>query len=713
MDYYAHISEAGDRQLMLDHARKVSAMAGEFASSFGAPKEAEQIGLAHDIGKYSAAFQNRLLNQGPKVDHSTAGAAELWKKRDIPGAFCVAGHHSGLPDLGSVSDNEDLPTLHGRLRRHAEGRLQDYSAYSEEIVLGRGENPGWAGKPLNAYFYIKMLFSCLVDADFLDTEQFVQHGKRPPCSEDSMDLLWGRLLEKIKSWGEPSTQLNRIRNEILEQCIGAGKSQKGLYSLTVPTGGGKTISSLAFALQQAICHKDIRRIIYVIPYTSIIDQNAAVFEQILGEHNVLAHYSEADYEDGDEQEELNRKKRLATENWDVPVVVTTSVQFFESMFSHKTSKNRKLHNIVNSVLVFDEYQMLPTKHIKPCTEAIYQLVKNYGCTALICTATQPGTDRFFHGMPCREIIEDVPKLFEQLKRVTYRLAGKYSTEQLSEELMKAPQMLCIVNTRKAAQEVFHQLEGQGNYHLSTLMTPKHRRKTLEEIRRRLDNELPCRVISTSLIEAGVDVSFPIVYREENGLDSIVQAAGRCNREGDRDADDSVVWVFSLERPCPVMQRANRDSMRETLQLGYEIGSPEAIKKYFHILYDVKGEDALDAEQIIEFCERGGIHGLFPFRTISERFRMIDEDTKTVYIPYDEAGALLTRRLAAGERTRELFRKLGQYGVNLYPQYYDKLRNCGAVLEYDESAVILSDLSLYSHDTGLQIPENEVYSGFFV
>lgn len=709
MKYLAHISDSGESQKLYDHLRGVADRMIKFGSDFDAQKEAEQIGLAHDIGKFSDGFARRLSGGGPRVDHSTAGAIERWKRKDIFGALCVAGHHGGLPDLGAPQDNSSMTTLCGRLKRGEEGLLEDYSAYKEEICMSAVQLPDWIRTSLNGYFYTKMLFSCLVDADFLDTEAFMQGEERRQCGENSVEELWVKLQVYIEPWKSPSNELNCIRSRILGKCIEAGKAEKGLYSLTVPTGGGKTVSSLAFALQQA-CTRRMSRIIYVIPYTSIIDQTVDIFEKILGEGNVLAHYCDVSY---DGEEETVDRKKLAAENWDFPVIVTTAVQFFESIYSNKPSKCRKIHCISDSVLVFDEYQAIPLDQMKPCTEAIYQLVRYYGCTALLCTATQPETGRFFHGMRCREIIEDTEKLYQRLGRVCYRQAGKTEPDKLAGRLMGEKQVLCIVNARKTAQELYGLLGGEGNFHLSTWMCPKDRKEVICEVRKRLSEGQICRVVSTSLIEAGIDVDFPTVYREESGLDSIVQAAGRCNREGKRPRENSIVWIFSLDRPCPVLQRVNRDSMLETLRLGYEIGLPETVTKYFRILLDNKGENALDREKIVAMCERGGENGLLPFRTIAERFRMINQDTRTVYIPCDKEGEAACRRLAQGERTRELFRKLGNYSVSLYPQYYDRLRDCGALLEFDENAVILSDLSLYRRETGIRIPENEGYAGFFI
>lgn len=710
MEYYAHTDENGNRQLLYDHLKQVADYAAEFGASFQASAPAERIGLAHDIGKISEKFQRRLTDESIRVDHSTAGAVELFKHKDYIGALCVAGHHAGLPDLGTYGvDSSEGSTLGGRIRRAEEGKLEDYSAFNKVINLDRIAVDYPKLSLEETYFYSKMLFSCLVDADFLDTERFMTGRVRKTCGAASMEELRERLNKYIKQWEAPENELNKIRCRVLHECIDAGKAQKGLYSLTVPTGGGKTVSSLAFALNQAN-ENQMQRIIYVIPYTTIIDQCVSQFENILGAENVLAHYSEADYSDGNDDDEA---KKLATENWDMPVVVTTAVQFFESIYANRVSKSRKLHNIANSVIVFDEYQTLPVKHMKPCTEAIYQLVNQFGCTVLLCTATQPGTERFFHGMDCKEVVSEPKELFEKLRRVTYRKKGKISLEALSQCLQEEEQVLCVVNTRKTAQRIYQEMNGDHVYHLSTLMVPKHRKEVLEKVKRILKapHRESCRVVSTSLIEAGIDVDFPTVYREINGLDSIIQAAGRCNREGKRAVDESAVWIFETDGAFPRMQRGNRDAMKETMELGYDMHDPEATEKYFSILFDLKGERALDQENIMEMISRGGPNGILPFKTIAGKFHMIDNETRSIYIPYDEQGAELTRRLAKGERTTELFRQLGAYCVNLYPQEYEKLESF--VVAYDESAVVLSDMRLYSLDTGLMVPDMEDGEGFFI
>ena len=711
--YVAHINENGEEQSVRDHLYGTAKRAAAFAAVFQGEKHAEVIGLMHDIGKYSEGFQNRIRNQGKIVDHSTAGAVERIEKKDLVGALCIAGHHGGLPNCGTFSDSGDEATLHGRIKRKAAGKLGDYSEFHKDISaedlseaqmgLFSADKEGF----LRAYFYTKFLFSALTDADFLDTEAFMGGRERNYFYEDIANLS-EKLDRYTEKWGEPKTELNRIRCEILEACRIRGTDPRGLFSLTVPTGGGKTTASLAFALKHAKEHS-MERIIYVIPYTSIIEQNVEVFQDILGSENVLAHYGDVSYDDQDGASQ----KKLAAENWDAPVIVTTSVQFFESLFSNKPSKCRKLHNIANSVIIFDEYQMIPVKHMFLCTEAIYRLIQSYRCTALLCTATQPGTKRFFHEMTCREIIEDTEKLFEQLKRVSYHEIGRIEEEELDVRLNKHRQVLCIVNTRKKAQRIYEGMEEDGNYHLSTLMVPRHRSEVLEKVRNRLKNGLTCRVISTSLIEAGVDVDFPILYREESGLDSIVQAAGRCNREGRASAEESCVYVFRLGESQWNLQRINRDAMREVLSLGYQIGLPDTTKRYFEALFDSKGDQALDGDDILKMICEGGKTGPLPFREVAERFKMIDQDTRTIYVPFDSHGEELCRRLSEGERTRMLFRELGQYSVNLYPRDYALLETQGILLEYDEDAAVLSDLSYYSKDTGLLLMDAEEGQGCFI
>lgn len=415
-----------------------------------------------------------------RVDHSTAGAVECWKLQQPFAAFAVAGHHGGLPNGGSRMDPSDKNTLHGRLKKQRDGLLKPYNAWVQELTLPHAEIPDFlkqCNAELEPVFFTRMLYSCLVDADFLDTETFMS-GKRRESSAESIDSLWDKLQKNLSGWFPPKGELNTQRCKILSQCIQAGETQApGLFTLTVPTGGGKTVASLSFALAHAKKH-GLKRIIYVIPYTSIIEQTADKFRTILGEENVLEHHSNISYDLQDEATPLTTQLANAAENWDMPVVVTTAVQFFESLYAYRSSQCRKLHNIAESVIVFDEAQMLPIPYLRPCVWAISQLVKNYKASALLCTATQPALDPLFHEFlpecTIREICPASSFTAEVFQRVTFQKTGRLTWDELAARMNSCHQVLCIVNSRKSAQEVYQRLEGDGTYHLSTLMYPAHR-----------------------------------------------------------------------------------------------------------------------------------------------------------------------------------------------------------------------------------------------
>ena len=701
--YLAHISSSGSSQLLLDHLEGTARLAKDFALPFGGEEQAELAGLSHDIGKYSKAFQDRLHGNPMRVDHSTAGAVECWKLQQPFAAFAVAGHHGGLPNGGSRMDPSDKNTLHGRLKKQRDGLLKPYNAWVQELTLPHAEIPDFlkqCNAELEPVFFTRMLYSCLVDADFLDTETFMS-GKRRESSAESIDSLWDKLQKNLSGWFPPKGELNTQRCKILSQCIQAGETQApGLFTLTVPTGGGKTVASLSFALAHAKKH-GLKRIIYVIPYTSIIEQTADKFRTILGEENVLEHHSNISYDLQDEATPLTIQLANAAENWDMPVVVTTAVQFFESLYAYRSSQCRKLHNIAESVIVFDEAQMLPIPYLRPCVWAISQLVKNYKASALLCTATQPALDPLFHEfLPECTIQEICPAssfTAEVFQRVTFQKTGRLTWDELAARMNSCHQVLCIVNSRKSAQEVYQRLEGDGTYHLSTLMYPAHRWKQLTEIRKRLKQNLPCRVVSTSLIEAGVDVDFRTVFREQAGLDSILQAAGRCNREGKRPAAESFVYIFEGEGKVPLLFSTAIGAGKQVLARYEDISSPEAIHEYFRQLLDLKGKAAQDKERILPLIQSEP----FPFRTIAERFHLIDSPTRTIYIPLEE-GAKLIGELQSGMVNRNTFRKLGRYSVSIYEQHFAALEQTGDLQILDSGDAVLRNLDLYSMKTGLSL-----------
>ena len=698
--YLAHIAEDGREQTVLAHLESTADRCAAFAAAFDAGEQGRLAGMAHDLGKYSDAFQKRLLGGSP-VDHSTAGAFECMKRGQPFAAFAVAGHHSGLPDAGSRTDGLDAGTFFGRMNRAARGRLDDYSAWQSEVSLPALPRPDVGNVMTEGMFFTRMLFSCLVDADYTDTGEFMDEQAAAAGETVAMEQLWERLQASISGWFPPEGELNTQRCMILEQCIREGERQKpGLFTLTVPTGGGKTVASLAFALAQ-VRSQGMKRIVYVIPYISIIEQTADTFRKILGAENVLEHHSGVSYDIGKEATPDTVHLARAAENWDMPVVVTTAVQFFESLYSCKPSQCRKLHNLAKSVIIFDEAQMLPVAYLRPCVWAVAQLVRRYGVSAVLCTATQPALEPIFREFaPELRIIDLCPTPFfskDVFRRVTFCRLGMLSDDEMAARLQSREQVLCIVNSRKAAQEIFRRLTGTGNFHLSTLMIPAHRKAVLKEVRWRLREGLPCRVVSTSLIEAGVDVDFPAVYREEAGLDSILQAAGRCNREGRCAPEDSIVTIFGREDKPPKLFAAAIGVGRVVLNRSRDIASQEAVQDYFSELLDLKGKKAQDVQNILPLIEQN----LFPFRHVAERFHLIDSPMATVYVPVGD-GAELVDRLRAGQRSRLLFRQLGQYGVSVYQQHFDALYWAGALEQLEDGTAILTNLSIYSECTGLSL-----------
>lgn len=701
----AHRSADNTReQTILAHLEGTAQLAASFGAAFGAAEQAELAGMLHDIGKYSPEFQRRLQGAPFSVDHSTAGAKEAQKLCQPEVAFAVAGHHSGLPDGGGLSDTAGAPTLIGRLKKP----LFDYRAWANEVpdrLPAAKRPPQIPLDNLSEAFYIRMLYSCLVDADFLDTETFMEGAAAPRGSYDNIPTLFQRLKDHIAPWLSPKNALNQKRCEILQRCLTAGKEQpSGLYTLTVPTGGGKTISSLAFALAHAEEQKKAR-VIYVIPYTSIIDQTAQVFRQVLGEENVLEHHSGADFSAKDDQvSPALYRKALAAENWDAPVIVTTAVQFFESLYSSRPARCRKLHNIANSVVIFDEAQTLPIQHLRPCVEAIGQLVQHYRVTAVLCTATQPALQPLFAELApslyIQEICPNTQALYQFFRRTTLCLADTMTEEALACCLNRQPQTLCVVNRRSTAQKLYALLQPEGAYCLTTLLCPADRKRLLQEIRTRLKEGRPCRVVSTSLIEAGVDVDFPTAWREKAGLDSILQTAGRCNREGTRPVSESLVTIFELEgqRP-PAMLRTHLEAFEDTLKKFPDPASPEAIEAYFTFFRKIKGEAALDQQGVLHAFQKGIKGCALPFAQASETFHLIESPTRSLYIPIGE-GQALVEKLRSGFVSRTLYRQLGQYAVSLYPDHLKALLDAGAVQATDNETYILKDPSLYSSQTGL-------------
>ena len=681
------------------HLKGTGDLAETFAAEFGAAANGKLCGLAHDIGKYSDEFQLRLRG-GKKVDHATAGAIECFKIKAAFEAVCVIGHHSGLPNVGHKdADTTESQTFFGRKLRAEQGGIPDYRKnWNGHIALPQDYfRP--SGRGFATAFYIRMLYSCLVDADYIDTETFM-NGDAGRGNYEPLSALCDKLTAYISKWNNPTREIDILRQKILNSCIEKASAPRGIFSLTVPTGGGKTVASMAFALNHAVANS-MKRIIYVIPYTSIIEQNAKVFRDILGQENVVEHHSQVSHELSEDADELEYRSALATENWDAPVIVTTAVQFFESLYANRSSKCRKLHNIANSVIIFDEAQMIPSNNLRPCVAAIAELVRAYNATAVLCTATQPAIDEMLLEYSKKEsVVElcpDVDGMFEKFRRTSFEKEGRLTTDELVSRLESQQQVLCIVNTRKFAQEVYEALPSEGRFHLSTLMCPVHRKQKLDEIRERLKSGKTCRVVSTSLIEAGVDVDFPRVFREMAGLDSILQAAGRCNREGKRSAESSIVTVFESENKVNKLIAVNRDAAEETVRDWTQPNTTSTIERYFKAYRDFLRND--DKSGVMTASEKGISGCGLPFEWIAKEFKLIDQNTFTVYISVGEGKELISR-LREGERSRELYRKAGMYFVSIYENHFNALINAGAAEPFGDDAAILTDLSLYSDEKGL-------------
>lgn len=670
-----------------EHLRAVSKGAGDRAAKFGASEWGRCAGLWHDLGKYSAAFQGYLRSSASpdghvaetrgSVDHSTAGAQHAVRNHPLWGhllAYCIAGHHAGLADIIALDGGSS--GLATRLQKSIEP-WEHGLAELPELDPGPAPESFTRGRdPFALALLTRMVFSSLCDADFLDTEAFMnpeQASQRPRGDASLLGRMNERLESHIAAFSTDSP-VNRARHEVYEACKDAASQPQGLFSLTVPTGGGKTLASLAFALRHAMAN-DLDRVIYAIPFTSIIEQNAAVFREIfdsLGEDLVVEHHSNYDF--GTD----STTSRLATENWDAPLVVTTNVQLFESLFASRTSRCRKLHNIARSVIILDEAQAMPVRLLAPTLRCIETLADHFKTSFVFCTATQPAIQRredFREGLEgIWEIIPEPKLLYKTLRRVDVEQVGLLSDEELVAKMRKHERVLCIVNTRGHARKLFDALGSESNaLHLSATMCPEHRTAVLAEVRARLASKRPCRLIATQLIEAGVDVDFPVVFRSLAGLDSIAQAAGRCNRNGLL-PERGKTYVFRSEHP--VKERFLRPMMQDAAQIAEQhedLLSPEAIEHYFRLHY--WGQRDRDQEMVLDCFELRGHEPSAPFgfnfREASARFRWIDDDGVSIIVPWRPNGERLVEALRHSTQpvNRKLLRKLQRYTVQIRERAY--------------------------------------------
>lgn len=715
---YAHSSPGrpiDEWQPLEQHLRNVAARAAEFAAGFDSADWAWNAGLLHDVGKASPRFQIYLRHENAiddaeyderghgRVNHSSAGAAladGLFVKDSVQLgrilAYVIAGHHAGLPDFYPCDGG-----MGALQRRLCEGKedLEDIRLTAETLSNDKrhlDKLPAFVKKE-NFHFWVRMLFSCLVDADFLDTETFME-PERSRQRAGYSDI--GKLKELLDSHMKTvtaraaDTQVNLTRREVLQACRAASKQNPGLFTLTVPTGGGKTLASMNFALNHAVTHGKVR-IIYVIPYTSIIEQTATIFSSIFGPENVIEHHCNFD------PDRETPRTKLASENWDAPIVLTTNVQFFESLYAARPSRCRKLHNIVNSVVILDEAQLVPPNLLAPCVAAINALCQNYGVTIVLSTATQPALPNL---QSTTEIVPEGADLYTRLKRTEISVPGhleeKTTWEQIALELSYYDQVLCIVNSRRDCYDLYQSMP-PGTVHLSALMCGEHRSRVIADIKARLGRREPLRVISTQLVEAGVDVDFPVVYRALAGLDSIAQAAGRCNREGKPGAIGKVVVFVPPRSAPPGLLHKGECTTRELRSLpNFDPHSPDAYRHYFGLFYRrVNDIGQAYLERLIPSCTS---ELDVAFRTVGDTFRLIDDRShRSVFVRYGNASSLLRELKFAGPG-RELMRRLQRYTVNVPVSIADCMRRDGLIEEIRPGYLAQCSLSIYREDIGLDI-----------
>jgi len=695
---FAHSREGrptSEWQELPSHLEGVAELAERFCDAFEAAPWGRLAGLWHDLGKFRHSFQEYIHGDRARAEHSVVGAllARVRVKSEADPAwmalaFVIAGHHGGLPNLRAAGSrtplidrlddqrkllDETLPAVPDDLR---ERELPPLPARLATVPRKRTARDEFHR---SFEFWIRFLFSALVDADFLDTEKFYRGDERAleTAGFDDVATLRGRLDEVVdaKSAAAEPTQVNALRAEVLAACRSAAASEKpGLFSLTVPTGGGKTLSAMAFALRHAERHQ-LRRVIAVIPFTSIIEQNAAVYRNALGEHNVIEHHSNLD------PAQESRRNKLASENWDAPVIVTTNVQFFESLFGNRPSRCRKLHNIARSVVLLDEVQTLPTEFQITILAALRELTANYGCLVVLSTATQPAfkyrEEECEHGLrEVREIVPDPVKLAGQLDRFHVEWPDAdgepLAWPDLAGELASHPRVLAIVHRRRDARDLAELLPEEGRFHLSALMCAAHRSRVLGEVEEALKRQAPCRLVSTQLVEAGVDIDFPVVYRALGGLDSLTQAGGRCNREGSLEKGRMVVFRAPTEPPPGTPSKGL--AALETLLRQYEgndlidLSDPELVTKYFRMLFGSVVRDAREIET--ERQQRN-------FEHVARKLRLIDDYSGPVVVPYGHAAARLDRLRVDGP-SREALRAVQPYVVNVAEWQLERLAEAQAV-----------------------------------
>lgn len=723
MKYYAHTREDGERQTVKAHLIGVSKLADGFSVDLLKPL-AKKASRYHDIGKYALNFQKRLDDDKVKFSHAACGAIEYKNLADKNDCFaplmeyCIAGHHTGLMDGGTVADNSDSPTLSGTLKRENEYTGDnDYIAYTTEIdfaTLTQEERTPLRNELRSApnptelieryAFFTKYVFSCLTDADFLNTEIFCNKNVERGMSGDfkmALDKL-NRELSDMPS----DNPLRQARSRIQQQAFDNSVNKSHISILDMPTGSGKTLCSLKLALESGK-----KRIIYVIPYTSIIEQTANKFEKMFGDVLlVLQHHSNYSYDGGTEEEKKTAEKLKKTcENWDAPLIITTSVQFFQSIYHYKGSALRKLHNLRDSVIVFDEIHLIPTELLRPCLKAVGYITKYLNSEALFLSATMPDYsklfDKFLPDVNYNKLVTDQTN-FKYFKKCEYKDMGRTALETIAENASRCKNALIVVNTKKTAAELYNLVQGE-KYHLSANMTPAHRSRVIEVVRNKLENGEHITVVSTSLVEAGVDLDFNTVFRQLSGLDSILQAGGRCNREG-KD-DKGYVYVFDIDetyrKGSDLAMRINKT--KGLLEKYQDITSYDCIKEYYDGIFDFN-QSRIAENSIAKYNEqsnsfdRQGLMSPYsiPFRSYAMQFEYISADTISIVIddPNDQTCHELVETLRNGDMS--VRRALQKYSVSVYMNVFKDLYSQGVLNDHGTGIFILENQSYYNNETGL-------------
>ncbi len=710
--YYAHKSEDGRSQTVKEHLYSVAELAESFSIELF--KEiAYAAGLLHDIGKYSKRFQKRLEGEDVRYEHSCCGAIECCNLSGYrnPVAlmleYCILGHHTGIPDGGTEIDNayNDV-TLHSRLKRgdYYKGE-SEYSSYRNEISPSIPDEKAITNELLESMkseeliekfaFFTRYVFSCLTDADFLDTEKFCN-----PMSERGLQADFSEVKRAVENNFKNyvhDTPLKEARGRLQNQAYKNSKTSGDISILNMPTGSGKTLCSLNIALSKLTAPGSTKkRIIYVIPYTSVIEQTADTFENIFGKYaDILQHHSNYVFDDDtDEDPDTAMKLKKATENWDAPFIITTNVQFFESLYHYKGSGLRKLHNVGDSVIIFDEIHLLPINMLQPCLRGIGYITKYLNSEAIFLSATMPDFDKLFKrylpDCTVTNLMTDM-KDFKYFKKCRYINLGKTDYEGVLEKSDQYSSSLIVVNKKKTAQELYKSISGK-KYHLSTYMTPNDRSRIIKTIREELEHPEKITVVSTSLIEVGVDLNFKSVFREMAGLDNIIQTGGRCNRDGKDKIGD--VFIFELdEKPNRDMQNPI-DIVKDLINKYDDISSVECIEEYYRRLYD------FNKESIAKNSISSNVSGIdnIPFRTYSMNFEFIKEETIGIVINNCKESEELVQRLKDKDYTAK--RGLQRYTVSLRRYEFEQAFKLGIIDDFGTGVFMLTNNEYYSDETGL-------------